>query len=260
MHIIYADGIGSNVQGAGTEHSILYRVVSRLQSLKPSYTVSKVSWPASMATVGGNLSWTESSKIGVEAINEIVDKKPERSFILLGYSGGCRVVHEWMEKNPHRLDRIAAVGLMSDPFRPKNKQQFGMTDTEGWGVCGQKAGPIPKRTFWVSAPGDVISDALPDSILRTPADLSDVMPGQFLWDLRRHLEKNNLQLAWKIAAFHKNPLAWFMGLGPRLHQARIDIHGYLNGRHTTSYIVPYAGGYTPAQRLANTIVWSIDHR
>lgn len=260
MHIIYADGIGSGGGEDVNVRSVLYRVVERLVSLKPSYTFSKVPWPASMATVGGNLSWTQSSAIGVTAISEIIDSKPERSFILLGYSGGCRVVHEWMEKNPHRLDRISAVGLMSDPFRPKRKQQHGMTETEGWGICGQKPGPISDRTFWVSAPGDVITDALPDSILRTPADVSDVMPGQFLWDLRHHLKKNDLQLAWKINDFLRNPLGWLFGLGPRLHQARIDIHGYLNGRHTTSYVVPYAGGFTPAQRLANTINWHIDNR
>lgn len=261
MHIIYADGIGSSTNGTTTANSILYPVVDRLRTLKPSYTNEKVKWPASMATVGGSLSWTESSAIGVESISEIMDKTPEREYILLGYSGGCRVVHDWLDKNHHRLDRVAAVGLMSDPFRPKLKQQYGMSPTDGWGICGQRPGPIPRRTFWVATPGDAITDASPDSILRTPADLSDVMPDRFFDDLRHHLGKNDLQLAWQIGIFRHNPLGWFMGLGPRLHQARLDINGYLRGgRHTTAYLTPYDKGPTPTDRLANSINWYIDHR
>lgn len=261
MHIIYADGIGTGVDGFQDGQSILRKVVDRLLFHKPSFKATRLRWPASMATVGGNHSWTEASKIGVDGINAIIDDEPEREYILLGYSGGCRVIHDWLEKNPHRLNKIAAVGLMSDPFRPKGKQQYGMSPTDGWGICGQRPGPIPHSTFWVSAPGDAITDAAPDSILRTPADVSDVMPGQFLGDLRHHIEKGDLQLAWQIGIFRHNPLGWFMGLGPRLHQARIDINGYLRGgRHTTAYVTPYDKGPSPADRLANSINWYIDHR
>lgn len=259
MHIIYADGIGTGGPKFKDEQSILRKVVDRLLELKPSYTATRLQWPASMVTIGGKYSWTEASLMGVEELDRIIDMNPERSFILLGYSGGCRVIHDWLDRNQHRLHKIAAVGLMSDPFRPKDKKQYGMSDTEGWGICGQKPGPIPKSTFWTTAPGDVISDALRDALLRTPADASDVMPGQFLWDLKNHLAKGDLQLAWQIGLFKKNPLAWFNALRPRLRQARHDIHGYLNGRHTDSYVKPYAGGPSLAHRLAGSINWHIDH-
>lgn len=259
MHIIYADGIGSAAPGYTDSHSVLYKVVERLLHHKPRFTATRLKWPASMATVGGSLSWTAATDLGVDGINTIIDNEPERTFILLGYSGGCRVIHEWMERNPNRLYKIAAVGLMSDPFRPKGKQQNRMPPTNGWGICGEKEGPIPKHTFWSAYPGDAITDALPDAILRTPADVSDVMPGQFLWDLRHHLKKNNLQLAWQIGLFKKNPLAWFANLGPRLHQARLDIQGYLGGIHTDVYVQPYAGGLSPAARLADSINWHIDN-
>ena len=260
MHIIYADGIGSGNPNLHPSQSILYAVVERIKHHKPSFKVTRLKWPASMVGIGGDLSWTDATKLGVEGINAIIDSDPERSYILLGYSGGCRVVHEWMEQNPPRLDKIAAVGLMSDPFRPHKAQQNKMPDTRGWGICGQKTGPLPKHTFWVAYPGDVITDALPDALLRTPADVSDVMPGQFLWDLRTHLDKGDLQLAWQIGVIKRDPLAYFRSLGPRLHQARIDLRGYLReGVHTKAYTDPYDGGLSPAYRLADTIVWHINH-
>lgn len=260
MHIIYADGIGTGVEGFQDGQSILRLVVDRLLFHKPSYKVTRLKWPASMVTIGGRHSWTEASIIGVEGINTIIDQDPEREYILLGYSGGCRVIHDWLDQNPQRLSKIAAVGLMSDPFRPKDKQQYGMSPTDGWGICGQRPGPIPRSTFWVATPGDAITDAAPDSILRTAADVSDVMPGQFLADLRHHLHRGDLQLAWQIGVFRRNPLGWFMALGPRLHQARRDIEGYLRGgRHTTAYATSYDKGPTPAHRLANTINWYLSN-
>lgn len=260
MHIIYADGIGSGVEGFQDGLSILRRVVDRLLFHNPQFKATRLKWPASMATVGGNLSWSESARIGVEGIDKIIDAEPEREYILLGYSGGCKVVHDWLDQNPLRRDKVSAVGLMSDPFRPKSRQQPGLPPTTGWGICGQRLGPIPDRTYWVSYPGDAIPDALPDSILRTPADVSDVMPGQFLGDLRHHVGKGDLQLAWQIGVFRKNPLGWLLGLGPRLHQARVDIEGYLRGgKHTTAYVTPYNNGLSPAERLADTINWKIKH-
>jgi pimeloyl-ACP methyl ester carboxylesterase len=253
MHIVYADGIGSSVKGFTDGQSILYKVVERLIELNPSITSTRVTWPASMAMVGGNKSWEESSSIGVADVNTIVDANPQEKFILLGYSGGNRVIHEWLEQNPNKLDKIAAVGLMSDPYRPRDKKQAELSDTTGWGICGEKLGPIPDRTFWTVAQADVISDALVDSILRTPADASSVMPGQFLVELRNHMKTGDLQLAWQLGVFKQNPLAWFTNLGIRLYQARIDIKGYMGGLHTTAYITPYAGGPSLAARLANSI-------
>lgn len=259
MHIIYADGIGSNAPGVTDSQSILHKVVERLIEHNPIHTETRVSWPASMASVGGPLSWPESSKIGVEDIGRIVDNVSDKQVILLAYSGGNRPVHEWLDQNPDKLHRVAAVGFMSDPYRPRNRQQHGLPATLGWGICGERLGPIPSRSYWTSAPGDAISDALPDAIIRTAGDVSDAMPGSFLMDLGKHVRDGDLQLAWKIGEFKKNPFAYFMGLGPRLAQARIDIDGYLNGRHTTAYVAPHEGGLSLAHRLADTINWRLTH-
>lgn len=260
MLIVYADGIGTGGQGFANEGSILYKVVEQLLERRPSARATKVRWPASMAGIGGNLSWIDASRQGVEEIDSILSSNPEEKFILLGYSGGCRVIHEWLDSRLGDLHRIEAVGLMSDPFRPKQRWQNGLPEPRGWGICGAKLGPIPDRTYWTTVPGDVISDAVPDAILRTPADVSDVMPGSFLWDLRNHIKKGDLQLGWQIGVIRRNPFSWFIGLGPRLHQARMDIRGYLTGQHTNAYIEPFEGGDSLAVRLANTINWSVNER
>lgn len=260
MHILYADGIGSASVGPNDGRSILRQVVDRLIVLNPSYKPTRVEWPASMATVGGRHSWKDSSRIGVGSINRHLANNPGKKIILLGYSGGCRVIHEWLDQNPNQLYRIAAVGLMSDPYRPKDRKQAELPETVGWGIMGQDPGPIPARTFWTTAPADVISDALSDALLRTPADASGVMPGQFLGELQRSLKAGDLQLAWQLGVFKTNPLRWIMTLGHRLDQARVDIQGYLTGNHTTAYTVHYAGGSSLAHRLANSINWHINHK
>lgn len=260
LHIIYADGIGSNQAGYTDGQSILYKVVERLIELDSTAKATRVNWPASMATVGGSHSWVESSRIGVVDVDRIMREHPGSKFILLGYSGGNRVIHEWLDQaNKDELATIAAVGLMSDPYRPRGRKQNELPETRGWGICGERPGPIPSRTFWTTVPGDVISDALPDAILRTPADASGVMPGEFVGELQKYLKTGNLQLAWQLDVFKKNPLGWLLGLGPRLHQARLDITGYLTGTHTTAYVIPYAGGASLAHRLANSINWHINH-
>ncbi|QAU06264.1 lysin B [Gordonia phage Rickmore] len=260
MYIIYADGIGSNAPGVIHEDSVLYDVVERLVLLNPEYKVERVVWPASMATVGGNKSWDESTRLGVQDIDRIVDQLDGELVILLGYSGGCRVIREWLMKNEHRLAQVAAVGMLSDPFRPKGRKQAELPDTQGWGICGQDLGPIPDRTYWTTVPGDVISDAREDSLLRTLADASNVMPGQFIGDLAEHLNDGDLQLAYQLKVFWQNPINWLFSLGPRLHQARIDIEGYLGGQHTTAYQKAYAGGGSLAERLADSISWKVENR
>lgn len=262
MHIIYVDGIGSNQAGVKPEDSVLYDVVERLAVLNKEYKPDRLLWPASMATVGGNKSWNESTNIAKNNINKAVSQTNGQTFILLGYSGGCRPVREWLEDNAddkQLLDRVVAVGQLSDPFRPRDRHQVELPPTEGWGICGERYGPIPDRTYWTTNPGDMISDASPDSLLRTPADASDVMPGQFVGDLYCHLSKGDLQLANQLKVFRTNPMKWLFNLGPRLDRARVDIEGYLGGQHTTAYQKPYAGGGSLAHRLANTINWKATH-
>lgn len=264
MLIINCDGIGSANVSAEDSRSLLRKVSDPLAKDLRAHGFEvqsyRLEWPASMAGVGGKLSWTQSVAVGLLGLDTIINNHPGAKVVLLGYSGGCRVVHEWLETRPDQHHRVVAVGLVSDPFRPRDKQQVGMPKTKGWGVCGQKRG-LEGHTFWVMVPGDVVTDALPDAILRTPADISDVMPASFVDDLRYHVDKGNLQLAWQIGVFRTNPLGWFAALGERLRQARDDIHGYARGGlHTVAYETPWDGGATPAQRLSSTLSYAIRKR
>ena len=255
MLIAYADGIGTAHLTDDDGRSILQHVVRRLAAKTGARPV-RVEWPASMAGIGGRMSWATAAHRGVLYLDRIADDYPLEQLILLGYSGGCRVVHDWLSSRPQHHHRVAAVGLMSDPYRPATRWQHGLPDPGGYGIAGHRLGPVPGRTFWTSAPGDAISSCAPDSPLRTAADLSDRIPGALLSDLSGHLKRGDWQLATYMGMWRRDPLAYLRGLGPRLHQARLDIEGYLTGAHTLAYTRPHEGGDSLAHRLAATIAWA----
>lgn len=267
MLIVHADGIGTARLDDDDGRSILNHVVRRLAA-KTAAHPTRVHWPASMATVGGGMSWTNAAHLGILDLDRIVRERPDQRLILLGYSGGCRVIHDWLDYRPEQRHRVAAVGLMSDPYRPYGREQHQTPPTSGWGVCGQRVGPLGGRTLWTTHPHDVISNAMPDALLRTFADLSDSIPGGLLADLRGHHQRGDWQLLWQLGALRTNPLAWFGTLGYRLEQARRDINGYLTGVHTKGYTDPFVtiepdtrveDHRSLAHRLADSLAWKVNH-
>lgn len=263
MLIVHADGIGTARLGDDDGASILNHVVRPLAA-KTGAKTARVHWPASMATVGGSMSWTNATHHGILDLDRIAGENPGDRLILLGYSGGCRVIHDWLDYRPEERRRVAAVGLMSDPYRPYGREQHGTPPTSGWGVCGQRVGPLGGCTLWTTHPADVISNALPDALLRTFADLSDQIPGGLLDDLRNHHNRGDWQLLYQLGVLRTNPLAYFGTLGYRLGQARRDIEGYVTGVHTRGYTEPF---HTPdgkaeslAHRLAGSLAWMLRYQ
>lgn len=262
MLIVYADGIGTSKLLPGADGSILFHTVGRLADLQGA-GVAQVKWPASIAPIGGNQSWNDAAKIGVIDIDRILRENPVEPVVLLGYSGGCKVVHDWLDTRPQQLRRIAAVGLMSDPFRPFGKHQHGTPMPPGYGICGARPGPIPGRTFWSAWMGDVVTDCPANSPLRTPADLSKNTPGGVLDDLGDHLHLGKWQLATYMKVWRRDPLGYLFGLGERIRVAREGIDGYLSGQHTTAYIRewgPNRDRRSYAHRLADTINYGLGTR
>ncbi|MBM7231502.1 hypothetical protein HMPREF3086_04495 [Dietzia sp. HMSC21D01] len=76
-----------------------------------------------------------------------------------------------MDAHPEDLDRVVAVGMIGDPYRPRDRWLDGTPDPGWQGVAEPRRGPIPDRTHWVYVPGDPLSGVLPDCLLRgVPAD------------------------------------------------------------------------------------------
>lgn len=263
MLIVTADGIGSAGLVPGDSRSILGHVSARVGQRTRHRRVAPVQWPASMAGVGGRTSWSVAAHMGVLDLDRIARENPDEQLVLLGYSGGCKVVHDWLDQRPHEHHRVVAVGLMSDPYRPHDRWQHGLPDPGGWGICGERPGPVPGRTFWTSAPGDAISSCPPDSPLRTFADLSDKIPGALLVDLAGHLRARDWQLAWHMGLWRRDPIGYLRGLGPRLDRARRDVEGYLTGAHTLAYTRAHdsrdGDHRSLAHRLADSMAWALNH-
>ncbi|MDZ4232807.1 MAG: hypothetical protein U1C73_03395 [Dietzia sp.] len=265
MLIIVCDGIGTAKLADDDERSILGAVARRLaESLrhhKFRADIVRADWPASMAGVGGPMSWANAAHLGVMSIDHLLRTNPSEQAVLVGYSGGCRVVHDWVDTRHQDRHRIAAVGLLSDPYRPASRWQHRVADPDGWGICGQRVGHLPHDTLWSSHPDDVISSCPPDSPLRTLADLSDRIPGGFLDDFIGHMRLGDWQLATYMGMWRRDPIGYLNNLVPRMRAARRGVDGYLRGSHTKAYTRPFDshdGDMRPlTDRLADSLSWKV---
>lgn len=262
MLIVYADGIGTNAIPAEDARSVLWKVAERLARLQGG-TAIRVEWPASIGPIGGRMSWNDATKIGITEVDRILAANPTEPVVLLGYSGGCKVVHDWMDARPDKLEQVKAVGLVSDPFRPWGKHQHGTPMPPGRGILRERPGPIPGRTFWSAWVGDVITDCPDDSPLRTAADLSKNTPGGVLADLGRKIHLGDWQLANYMRLWLRDPLGYLRGLGERMRVARVGVEGYLGSAHTLAYTRPWGPNEdhrSYVERLADTINYGLGVR
>ena len=262
MLIIYADGIGTGSIPPEDERAILRTAALHLAG-KQGCEAIRVEWPASIGPIGGRMSWAEATKIGIAHIDTIMAQNPLQPITLLGYSGGCKVVHDWLDARQNKLHRIAAVGLMSDPYRPHGKHQHGTPIPPGRGILYPRPGPVPGRTFWSAVVGDVITDCPDNSPLRTPADLSKNTPGGVLGDLGRYLHLGNWQLANYMRMWLSDPLGYLFSLPSRMREARRGIEGYLGTAHTLAYTRPWGPDddrRSYAVRLADSINYGLGVR
>ena len=84
MLIVSCDGIGTHRLDASDSRSIVYPLIVRLREKAGARHIRAV-WPASMAGIGGPLSWVEASRRGVAELDRIVAENPGEDLILLGY-------------------------------------------------------------------------------------------------------------------------------------------------------------------------------
>src|SRR5699024_4370625 len=164
MRIYVLDGAGTHGRH---DNSVIAGGVDRLEGSlirkhDPDTTAEWVPWQAALMGVGGNReSWETNSREGVRLLVERM-KSHDEDVILIAYSAGNKPAHDFLNDHPEFHDRVAAVGFVSDPWRPRDRWQHGLGDPGGWGVCGEDYTPIPARCFWTAVPGDVIPCAQPD--------------------------------------------------------------------------------------------------
>lgn len=253
MRTYVLDGIGSS---QGRNSAVVTTIAGRLEE-RAGTTTRFIDWPAAMMSVGGSGSWKDNSNAAVQMIRDDLAQHDEQ-VILLAFSGGNLPVHDFLLRHPELHHRVAACGMVADPWRPRDRWQHGVGNPGGWGVCGERYTPIPEKVLWTTVPGDGISNAEPDSLLRHFADLSYGSPDRIVHDAIEAFQKNRFQLA----AFLGLPLhEYVFGLGRRINEASAAVHRYLNGWHDAHYLGPIQTGPTDdrslAIRLADSIAWAV---
>lgn len=261
MRIYCLDGIGT----LGREYgSVLAHCADHIAG-KLTTTAYWVPWHAAMLGVGGDGSWADNAAAGVDMLVSRMGRHDEQ-VILLAYSGGNKVVHDFLDEHPEYHDRIAAVGLMSDPWRPKDRYQHGTPDpAPRYGIMGQNYGPIRDHTFWTTAVDDAISSAWPDALIRYPGDVSVGSMDQIIEEAIHLGSLGKFQLAWQTRIIQRDPLGWFLGLGGRIGQLAADVDGYMTGGHTTAYTREFVtrnmwgerDDRPLAIRLGDSIAWHV---
>lgn len=248
IHVRVLDGIGTAGKTSNVIDPAVETLVDDLTKRGIDIEAEWVDYPAAMLTfVGGSFTWQQSSDVGIELLLKEFDKYPDDKFVLMSHSGGNLPVHDFLEKYPEFHDQIIAVGFLSDPWRPEGKYQHGVPNPGGFGVCGQNPGPLADRSFWTSAPGDPISGAAKDSLLRYVADLGKGTPDQMIRDAIIYWQQGKFQLAAFLGLpFHE----WFFGLGARIQNTVGEVQRYMTGYHTTHYTRPLKTSETDDRSLA----------
>ena len=257
MKIYILDGAGSAGKTSGVIDHTVNRLIEKLDISEAKW----IDYPAAMLKlVGGNYTWDESSRMGVRLLMEEMAGHDEQ-VILLSYSAGNKPLHDFLDMFPEYHKRISAVGFMSDPWRPADRFQTGTPRPIGYGIKGERLGPIPNKSYWTSVVDDVISAAWPDALMRYVADVVD---GRFDQMITKAIELGGLgsfQLSWQLGIVKKEPFTWFFGLGGRIAQFGSDAFGYLSGAHTNDYTKPFhtndGNKASLAERLADTIAWKV---
>lgn len=247
MRILIADSDG----GYRRPSAILDRFVSDLEEWTGAREMVRVQWPAPGESGRRSHTWESSAAAGVADLARLVRLHPSDDLVLIGVCCGTRVIHDWMDAHPEDLDRVAAVGLVSDPYRPRDRWLEGTPDPGGQGVHGLRRGPIPDRTHWVSVPGDPLSGVAPTNLLRGAVRSSDLMPAQVYDDILEHLPDTRARLALRLQVA-QNPALWSPHLLRQLDEATETLMAYRDQKYAALYETE-VDGVSPLGRLARVI-------
>lgn len=210
------------------------------------WQVIKVPWEAQYGPVGQagvvGSSFDRSLTLGQHLLVEMIDDAGPDPIVLLGYSGGAALAgHVAAELGRDLSEKVAAVGLLSDPFQPRGVSEH------GFGIAGHRPLDHP-GIVWSYSDADPICVTPELSPLRTIADQTAAMalgdPAAWGTDLIDRLKRGR----WQPSAWQ-----WDDVLGSiRRYGEAIDAAGRYLTRHTADY--PGAR----AQKLADDVMHRVD--
>ena len=248
MRIFIADSDGGYQQPS----RILGRFVEQVARATNATTTVRVQWPApGVVNPRRSHTWESAAAAGVADLNRLVHLHPSDDVVLIGVCSGARVIYDWMDAHPDSVDRVRAVGMVGDPFRPHDRWLVGTPDPGGQGVAGRRLGPVPERTFWVCVPGDPLSGLEPDSLLCDAVRSSTLAPDQVYAQLLDGISGSLVRLATRLHV-GRHPVRWTPALRRRLQEARAALLRFQSLDYAADY-ESRADGPSPMDRLAAVI-------
>ena len=213
----------------------------------------RVQWPEPGARgTSRPHTWESAAAAGAADLNRLIRLHPSDDIVLIGGGCGTRVIHDWLDAHPVMHDRIAAVGLIGDPYRPAGRALPGQPDPGGQGVAGSREGPLAEDTFWLSVPGDPLSGVESDSVLRGTVRESDLTPAQVYDHLLVDIPDARARLAARLGIGHR-PEQWSPSLLRRVADAREVLRRHETGAHIEAYENGESGGWSPLEMLIRAI-------
>lgn len=267
FHVITCRGIGEKL---GSSDNMLTGVTDRLP-IDTNWHYHELPWVSEYGPGGGNIfgdSYVENIHAGMIMLQDLIQDIIEENdsgdlpqIIILGYSAGATLAGNYAlgaSTIPNIASYIAAVGLVSDPMRPRGGGTALYTAPD-FGVGGER--DIPSHSFpvfWISDPMDPITSTPENSPLRTIADQSWAMsfaPGKFpawMGDLVDRLKTGRWQ---KVAIHWWDPVSVIRQYADAIAGA----NRYLFGGDHTSYGVRNVPNtdVNYLQHLANRIAGAV---
>lgn len=229
--VIIVEGTWASSETAPPDqYGLLGDVARRIDTSK--LRPQNIAYPADY---GRHRSYLESKTAGIQATRAAIERA-DRPVYLVGYSQGSAVAGAFTN-HPN----VARSYLVADPHRPAGRY-IGLLDPGGSGLAGTitRSGLV----HWLSAPGDVITCAPRDSMLRDIADFTPAL-SPHLQPWLDHAIATLRTRTWQNAT--RRPWNTFEELR-RLREALRDAHGYLKGgRHTC-----YATENVPGLHITHT--------
>lgn len=232
IDFLFCDGTWT---GPGNRSAVAESVRRALDPSRVRFQYVEYAAAYGPATSPHHLSYSESLRLGMDALAAAVAASPYRA-VVGGYSQGAAVAVRFArDRLPARRDLIVdAVATLGDPHQPAHHGRSG--------IAGALS--VPRRRISLYVPGDPIADLPDGSPLRSVADLTKWMSIRTPDDVQRWALETLGDIADQRVQAWWQPWRW-----PDLASAAQYAGNYLYGTHHTLDYIRH--GY--ALRLARAV-------